>query len=99
MKMASEVISFLYENNLTVVEDNVLQLSEAKTVQRDLERYQSEDLGNKKIVSVFQKKKGKPTKKATAFAIVEDGHVTLFEYAVLTTDVDFREIVRSIKSA
>ena len=98
MRTVSDVIEFLYENGLTVVEDNVVQVAEAKNVQRDFEGYQIQEL-SEKLVSVYQKKKGKPTKKVTAFALVKEGHVTYLEYAVMTSDVDFRELFRACKVA
>lgn len=98
MKKVSEVIELIYENNLTVANNDVKQVPEVKTVQRDYESYYDE-LSDGKLVYVMQKKKGKPTKKITAFALVKDGHILHLEYAMLTSDVDFRELIRAIKNS
>ena len=98
MKTVSEVINMIYENNLTVANDDVKEVPETKTVQRDFESYR-DDPTDDKLVFVMQKKKGKLTKKVTAFALVNDGHVSYLEYAMLTTDTDFRELVRVLKSS
>jgi len=98
VKTVSEVINMIYENNLTVANDDVKEVPETKTVQRDFESYR-DDPTDDKLVFVMQKKKGKLTKKVTAFALVNDGHVSYLEYAMLTTDTDFRELVRVLKSS
>jgi ketol-acid reductoisomerase len=98
LKNVTEVIDMLYEGGLSVVEGNVTNTAEVKDVQKEFTVVQDNVPEGQEIFSVYQKKKGKPTKKVTAFAIAHDGHVTRLMYALLTSDVDFRELIRSIKN-
>lgn len=89
MKQVNEVVQELYAAGLTVSENNIVCKSDAKTVSKEQEEYPG-------AVVVFQKKKGKPTKKVTAFAITHDGHISKLVYAIMTTDTDFRELIRKV---
>lgn len=97
MRQIAEVTEMFYENGLSIVEDNVNHSAEVKEINRKFLKAQENVPEGETLYSVYQKKKGKPTKKVTAFAFARDGHVTKLDYAILTSDVDFRELIRKIK--
>jgi hypothetical protein len=86
-----------YDGGLSIVEGNVSNSAEVKDVNKKFLIVQENVPDDESLYFVYQKKKGKPTKKVTAFALARDGHVTRLEYAILTSDVDFRELIRKIK--
>lgn len=94
MRSVTEVESMVYEQNLTVKADSIERITEIKTVNK---LYQEiEDKTN--IICVYQKKKGKPTKKITAFGIFQNGHFSRIVYALLTTDSELKELLRNANS-
>lgn len=91
MKQVQEVVQELYAAGLTVNENDIVCKSEVKIVSKEQEEYPA-------ALVVFQKKKGKPTKKVTAFAVAHDGHVSKLVYAIMTTDTDLKELIRKIST-
>ena len=97
MRQIAEVTEMFYAGGLSIVESNVNNSAEVKDINKKFLEAQENVPEGESLYFVYQKKKGKPTKKVTAFAFARDGHVTRLEYAILTSDVDFRELIRKIK--
>lgn len=91
MRQPVEVMRMASEAGITISND-IKMVPEVKNVQR---LFEQEDQNS--VISVLQKKKGKPQKKVTAFAVVKPGHIARMVYAMLTTDVDLRELFRKAK--
>lgn len=91
MKNPIEVMQMASVNGVTISND-IKMVPEVKMVQR---LYEQEDPS--KVIAVLQKKKGKPQKKVTAFAIAKPGHIEKMVYAMLSPDVDLRELFRKVK--
>lgn len=91
MKQPVEVMQMANENGVTISND-VRMVPEVKSVQK---MYEQENIAN--VIAVLQKKKGKPQKKVTAFAVVKPSHIERMVYAMMTSDVDLRELFRKAK--
>ena len=91
MRQPVEVMRMASEAGITISND-IKMVPEVKNVQR---LFEQEDQNN--VISVLQKKKGKPQKKVTTFAVAKPGHIERMVYAMLTTDVDLRELFRKAK--
>ena len=91
MRQPVEVMRMASEAGITISND-IKMVPEVKNVQRLFEQENQQQL-----ISVLQKKKGKPQKKVTAFAVAKPGHIERMVYAMLTTDVDLRELFRKAK--
>lgn len=91
MRTPTEVIQMASQAGITISND-IKSVPEVKTVQRLFE--QSNITPN---IFVYQKKKGKPQKKVTAFAVAKQGHIEKMVYAMLSSDVDLRELFRRAK--
>lgn len=93
MRQPVEVMRMANEAGITISND-IKMVPEVKNVQRLFEQENQQQL-----ISVLQKKKGKPQKKVTAFAVTKPGHIERMVYAMLTTDVDLRELFRKAKDS
>ena len=91
MRTPTEVIQMASQAGITISND-IKSVPEVKTVQKLFE--QSDTTPN---IFVYQKKKGKPQKKVTAFAVAKQGHIEKMVYAMLSSDVDLRELFRRAK--
>ena len=91
MRHPFEVMQMASDVGLTISND-IRMVPEVKTVQK---MYEQED--PKKVIAVMQKKKGKPQKKVTAFAIAQYGHIERMVYATLSSDTDLKELFRKAK--
>jgi len=88
-----EVMRMANEAGITISND-IKSIPEVKQVQKlfELEEQKPD------IIFVYQKKKGKPQKKVTAFALAKPGHVRKMVYAMLTPDTDLKELFRKAKA-
>lgn len=91
MRQPVEVMRMANENGVTISND-IRMVPEVKSVQK---MYEQEDPA--KVITVLQKKKGKPQKKVTAFAAARPSHIERMVYATMTPDVDLRELFRKAK--
>jgi len=91
LRTPAEVMQMASIAGVTISSD-IKSIPEVKQVQRLFE--QSDITPN---VFVYQKKKGKPQKKVTAFAVARQGHIERMVYAMLSSDVDLRELFRKVK--
>ena len=91
MKQPFEVMKMASECGVTISND-IKMMPEVRNVQRLFEQEKPDG-----IISVLQKKKGKPQKKVTAYASAKPGHIERMVYAMLTSDVDLRELFRKAK--
>lgn len=92
MRQPVEVMKMANEAGITISND-IRMIPEVKGVQR---LFEQEDPN--KVISVLQKKKGKPQKKVTAFAIAKPNHIERIVYATLTPDTELRELFRKVKN-
>lgn len=92
MRTIEEVVKMAAEAGVTI-SDNIGRFAEAKVVNNNFLNCHEES-----IVPVYQKKKGKTTKKVTAWAVAAPGHISKLEYAMMTSDVDFRELFRKVRA-
>lgn len=93
MRTPVEVMRMANEAGITISND-IKSVPEVKQVQKLFEA----EGQNVNLVSVLQKKKGKPQKKVTAFAIAHPGHVKKMVYAMLSSDTDLKELFRKVKT-
>lgn len=89
MRKPEEVMTMASDAGVTISSD-ITVISEVKTVQKMFEQQEG-------AIGVFQKKKGKPQKKITAYAIAKPGHIEKMVYALVTPDTDLRELFRKVK--
>ena len=92
MRQVSEITAMAIDNGVTI-SDNIERMVDPKAVTKRMETVDTEG----KVVVSYQKKKGKPTKKITAFATAYPGHIESLIYCIPTSDVDLREIFRQVK--
>lgn len=92
MRSIEEVIKMATEAGITI-SDNVKRFADVKTVNNSFNSCQEES-----VVPVYQKKKGKATKKVTAWAVAAPSHISKLEYAMMTSDVDLRELFRKVRA-
>lgn len=91
MRTPAEVTQMASQAGITISND-IKSVPEVKQVQR---LFEQSDI--KPNILVYQKKKGKPQKKVTAFAVARQGHIESMVYAMLSSDVDLRELFRKAK--
>ena len=89
-----EVLSLANEFNLTVDLNDVYIFSDTKEI---TEKAESGSFN----FFVYQKKKGKPTKKVTAGLKIKEGSkfISYIRYAALTSVQDFKELFRKVNSS
>ena len=92
MRSIEEVIKMATDAGVTI-SDNIKRFSDVKVVNNSYLANQEES-----VVPVYQKKKGKATKKVTAWAVAAPSHISKLEYAMMTSDVDLRELFRKVRN-
>lgn len=88
MRKISEVVEMAQAAGFTISEKNVIMLVDTKAVTKAAQGYEG--------ILIPERKRGKPTKRTTAIATVQSGHISHLIYSINTTDVSFRELFREV---